>query len=49
MTLSQFPLCMAFSRAVMDEKSFAPLFPVGGASWGGCEVVTNVKEEKINK
>ena len=30
MTLSRFPQCRAFSRAVMDEKSFSPLFPVDG-------------------
>ena len=35
MTLSRSPQYRAFSRAVMDEKSSSPLFPVGGA------VVTN--------
>ena len=30
MTLSRSPQCRAFSRAVMDEKSLSPLFPVGG-------------------
>ena len=33
MTLSRFPQCRAFSRALMDEKSLPPLFPVG--VWGG--------------
>ena len=36
MTLSKSPQCRAFSRAVMDEKSLFPLFPVGGGV-----VVTN--------
>ena len=27
---------LAFSRAVMDENSLPPLFPVGGAWGGGC-------------
>ena len=31
MTLSKSPYGMAFSRAVMDEKSLPPLFPVDGA------------------
>ena len=30
MTFSRFPQYRAFSRAVMDEKSLSPLFPVGG-------------------
>ena len=30
MTLSRSPQCRVFSVAVMDEKSFSPLFPVGG-------------------
>ena len=35
MTLSRSPQCRAFSRAVMDEKSLSPLFPVGvGVGWG---------------
>ena len=34
MTLSRFPQCRAFSRAVMDEKSLSPLFPVGGRGGG---------------
>ena len=34
MTLSRSPQCRAFSRAVMDEKSLSPLFPVGGWGWG---------------
>ena len=38
MILSRSPQCRAFSRAVMDEKSLSPLFPVGG---GGGAVVTN--------
>ena len=29
-TLSRSPQYRAFSRAVMDEKSLSPLFPVGG-------------------
>ena len=29
MTLSRSPQCRAFSRALMDEKSLSPLFPVG--------------------
>ena len=42
MTLSRSPQCRAFSRAVMDEKSFSPLFPVGGGGGGGGgAVVTN--------
>ena len=36
MTLSRSPQYRAFSRAVMDEKSSSPLFPVGGGT-----VVTN--------
>ena len=36
MTLSRSPQCRAFSRAVMDEKSLSPLFPVSGGA-----VVTN--------
>ena len=44
MTLSKSRQCMAFRRAVMDEKSLPPMFPVGGA-WGGGAVVTNVEEE----
>ena len=36
MTLSRSPQYRAFSRAVMDEKSLSPLFPVGGGA-----VVTN--------
>ena len=38
MTLSRPPQYRAFSRAVMDEKSLSPLFPVRG---GGGAVVTN--------
>ena len=30
MTHSRSPQCRAFSRALMDEKSLFPLFPVGG-------------------
>ena len=49
MTLSKSPQSMGFSRAVMDEKSLPPLFPVsvGGAGLegGGDAVVTNVEEE----
>ena len=30
MTLSRSPQCRAFSRALMDEKSLSPLFPIGG-------------------
>ena len=33
MTLSRSPQYKAFSRAVMDEKSLSPLFPVGGGQW----------------
>ena len=29
MTLSRSPQCRAFSRALMDEKSLSPLFPIG--------------------
>ena len=36
MTLSRSPQYRAFSRAVMDEKSLSPLFPVGMGA-----VVTN--------
>ena len=32
----QSPQCRAFSRAVIDEKSLSPLFPIGGRA-----VVTN--------
>ena len=39
MTLSKAPQCRAFSRAVIDEKSLFPLFPVGGGEGGA--VVTN--------
>ena len=37
MTLSRFMQSRAFSRAVMDEKSLSPLFPVGVCvcGWGG--------------
>ena len=35
MTLSRSPLCRAFSRAVMDEKSSSPLFHIGGGGGGG--------------
>ena len=35
MTLSWSSQCRAFSRAVMDEKSLSPLFPVGGGGGGG--------------
>ena len=41
MTHSRSSQYRAFSRAVMDEKSLSPLFPLG---WGGGEggaVVTN--------
>ena len=44
MTLSRCPQCRALSRAVMDEKSLSPLFPIGGEG-GGKEagaVVINV-------
>ena len=36
MTLSRSPLCRAFSRAVMDERSLSPLFSIGGGGvgWG---------------
>ena len=34
-TLSRSPQSRAFSRAVMDEKSLSPLFPVGGGGGGG--------------
>ena len=30
----QSPQCRALSRAVMDEKSFSPLLPVGGGGGG---------------
>ena len=40
MTLRRSPQYMAFSRAVMDEKSLSPLFPVGVCGRGGA-VVTN--------
>ena len=33
MTLSRSLQCRAFSKAVMDEKSLSPLFPVGGGQW----------------
>ena len=35
MTLSRSPQCRAFSRALMDENSLSPLFPVGGVGGGG--------------
>ena len=41
MTLSRSPQCRALSRAVMNEKSSSPLFPVGGWGGGGGAVVTN--------
>ena len=47
MTLSRSPKYMAFSRAVMDEKSLSPLFPVDGGA-----VVTNdwcIKAEWKNR
>ena len=34
MTLSRSPQYRAYSRAVMDEKSLSPLFPVGGEARG---------------
>ena len=39
MTRSRSPQSRTFSRAVMDEKSLSPLFPVGGEGEGA--VVTN--------
>ena len=33
MSLSRSPQCKAYSRAVMDEKSLSPIFPVGGVQW----------------
>ena len=43
MTLSRSPQCRAFSRAVMDERSLSPLFPVGVCEGvgGRVAVVTN--------
>ena len=35
MTLSRSPQRRAFSRALMDEKSLSPLFPVGVCGGGG--------------
>ena len=35
MTLSRSPQCRAFSRAVLDEKSLSPLFPIGVFGVGG--------------
>ena len=35
MTPSRSPQYRAFSRAVMDEKSLSPLFPVGAGEGGG--------------
>ena len=40
MTISRSPQCWAFSRALIDEKSLSPLFPVDGVGGGGA-VVTN--------
>ena len=34
MTLSRSPQCRAFSRAMTDEKSLTPLFPVGAGGVG---------------
>ena len=34
MSLSRSPQCRVFSRAVMDEKSLSPLFPVGVCGGG---------------
>ena len=36
MTFSRSPQCRDFSRAVMDEKLYSPLLPIGGGA-----VVTN--------
>ena len=43
MTISRSLQRWAFSRALMDEKSLSPLFPVGGGPGGGGRgaVVTN--------
>ena len=35
MTLSRSIQCRAFSRALMDEKSLSPLFPVASGGGGG--------------
>ena len=35
MTIRKSPKCWAFSRALMDETSLSPLFPVGGGGGGG--------------
>ena len=35
MTISRFPQCWAFNRALMDEKSLSQLFPVGGGGGSG--------------
>ena len=37
-TPSKTSQCMAFSRAVMDEKSLSPLFPIGGGGGRGVVV-----------
>ena len=36
-THSRSPQCRAFSKAVMDEKSLSPLFPVGEGGGGGVQ------------
>ena len=41
MILSRSPQCRAFSRALMDEKSLSPLFPVGAGEGGVGAVVTH--------
>ena len=35
MALCRSPQCRAFNRAVIDEKTLSPLFPVGGGGGSG--------------
>ena len=43
MTLSRSPQCRALSRALMDEKSLPPLFPVGGGGDSGYKWLVHYK------
>ena len=44
MTLSRSPQCRAFSKAVMNERSLSPLFPVGeGGGVSGYKWLVHLK------
>ena len=45
MTPSRPPQCRAFSRAVMDEKSLTPLFPVGGGGGRGYKWLVHYRQQ----